>query len=199
MTGIVISQTFDAPFTVRLGWMFGAVDGDAQDHRLANLVIIALNTDRRALPDDVLPDRNSDDRRGWWGDTDGPQIWGGWPIGTRLWLLQRAKLTDSNAREGATIERARRYIREALDPIVSAKIATRYTLDLQQGQDKISGSITIFRGPKSAISLRFADLWTDFGGAPSAPLSSTSRPTPSVSPAGTLTTDLSIQGDFLTI
>ncbi len=164
MSGIIISQTFTAPFTVGLGWMFGTVAGDPQDHRLANLVIIALNTDRRALPDDKLPQLGSDDGRGWWGDTDAATIWGGWPIG-RLWLLQRAKITDSNAREGATIERARRYIKEALDPIVTAKIATKYDLVLQQvGQSRISGKITMYRGPKSAIALEFADLWKDFGG-----------------------------------
>ncbi len=165
MSGIIISQTFTAPFVVRLGWMFGTVDGDPQDHRLANAVIIALNTDRRALPDDKLPQLNSTDLRGWWGDTDAARIWGGWPIGTRFWLLSRVAITDSNAREGATIERARRYLREALDPFVTAKIATKYDLDLQQvGRDRISGKLTIYRGPKSAIALQFADLWRDFGG-----------------------------------
>ena len=59
---IVITQTLTPPFTVRLGWRFGMTPGDQQDHRLANLVIVALNTDRRALPDDVLPDARSTDR-----------------------------------------------------------------------------------------------------------------------------------------
>ena len=165
MPGIIISQIFTPPFQVRLDWMFGTVPGDPQDHRLANLAIIALNTDRRANADDKLPQLGSDDRRGWWGDTDAKAIWGGWPIGARLWLLSRVAITDSNARVGATIERARRYIKEALDPIVAAKIATTYTTNLQQGgQDQIGGDLTIYRGPKSAIALQFADLWRDFGG-----------------------------------
>ena len=164
MSGIVISQTFAPPFTVRLDWMFGPVAGDSQDHRLANLVIIALNTDRRAVPDDVLPDRNSTDRRGWWADTDAAAIWGGWPIGTRLWLLRRAKL-PGGTREGLTIERARRYIREAIDPIVANKIATSYDLKLNQvGAEHISGRLVVVRGPKSAIALEWQDLWRDFGG-----------------------------------
>ena len=165
MTGIQITQTFTPPFAVRLDWMFGQVAGDAQDHRLANLVVIALNTDRRALPDDKLPQLNSDDRRGWWGDTDAKAIWNGWPIGSRLWSLKRAKMTDRGAREGAILERVRRYIREALDPIVAAKMATKYDLALQQvGAEQIAGKLTMFRGPRSAINLEWQDLWRDFGG-----------------------------------
>lgn len=164
MSGIIISQTFTPPFEVKLDWMFGTVAGDPQDHRLANLVVIALNTDRRALPDDVLPNPGDDDRRGWWGDTDAASIWGGWPIGTRLWLLRRAKL-PGGTREGLTVERARRYIREALDPIVTAKIASSYDLTLNQvGTERISGRLVVYRGPKSAIALEWQDLWRDFGG-----------------------------------
>ena len=164
MSSIVISQTFSAPFTVRLDWMFGTVAGDLQDHRLANAAIIALNTDRRANPDDKLPDPHSTDRRGWWGDTDAAAIWGGWPIGTRLWLLSRVKLPGST-RDGATIERARQYIAEALQPFVDNRIATRFDIALAQDTpERISGTITIYRGPKTAIALQFADLWRDFGG-----------------------------------
>lgn len=165
MSGIVISQTFPAPFTVRLDWMFAPVAGDLQDHRLANAAIIALNTDRRALPDDKLPDPRSTDRRGWWGDTDAAAIWGAKaPIGSRLWLLTRAKL-PGGTREGATIERARRYIAEALQPLVDMKVATQFTVVLvQDTPERISGTITIYRGPKSAIALNFQDFWRDFGG-----------------------------------
>ena len=164
MSGIIITQTFSAPFTVRLDWMFGTIAGDPQDHRLANAVVIALNTDRRALPDDKLPDPRSTDRRGWWGDTDAAAIWGGWPIGSRLWLLTRAKL-PGGTREGATIERARRYLAEALEPFKTAKICSAYTINLaQDGPERISGTITMFRGPKTAIALNFQDFWRDFGG-----------------------------------
>lgn len=164
MSGITITQTFSAPFTVRLDWLFGGVAGDPQDHRLANAVVIALNTDRRALADDVLPDPRSTDRRGWWGDTDAGTIWGGWPIGCRLWLLSRVKLPGA-VKDGATIERARRYIREALDPFKAAKVCSDYRVDLvQDTPERISGTITIYRGPKTAIALQFQDLWRDFGG-----------------------------------
>ena len=163
---IVITRTLTPPFAVQLSWRFGTLPGDQQDHRLANLVIIALGTDRRALPDDVLPDPRSTDRRGWWGDTEAPTVWGAKaPIGTRLWLLVRAKMTGSGAREGAVLTRAKTYIAEALQPLVDMKIATRFDTELQQvGADQIFGTITIYRGPKTAIALAFQDLWRDFGG-----------------------------------
>lgn len=54
---------------------------------LTRAVVISLFTWRRAEPDD-----NADVPMGWWGDT--------WPAvqndryGSRLWLLQRSKLTN---------------------------------------------------------------------------------------------------------
>ncbi|MBC1112574.1 phage GP46 family protein, partial [Escherichia coli] len=54
---------------------------------LTRSVVISLFTWRRAEPDD-----NADVPMGWWGDT--------WPAvqndryGSRLWLLQRSKLTN---------------------------------------------------------------------------------------------------------
>ena len=42
---------------------------------------------------------------------------------------------------------------------------TGYTVDLvQDTPERISGVITIYRGPKTAIALQFQDFWRDFGG-----------------------------------
>ena len=70
---------------------FGALD---ETDVLANVVKVALMTDRRADIREILPDPDSSDRRGWWGDMDAEKIWDGWPIGCRNWLLTRAKITD---------------------------------------------------------------------------------------------------------
>ena len=51
-------------------------------------MLISLFTDRLAAADDVIPD-NTNDRRGWWGDLGEDFL-----IGSRLWLLARAKLTS---------------------------------------------------------------------------------------------------------
>jgi phage gp46-like protein len=109
-----------------------------------------------------LPDPRSDDRRGWWGNLDAKAIWNGWPIGSKLWLLTRAKIVDQNAREGATIARVENYIRTALQPFIDNKICSRVTVTATQiGEQRIDAKIVLFRGPKTAIQLLFAPLWTE--------------------------------------
>jgi phage gp46-like protein len=147
---------------VGIGVFFDPTSGDDEEIALARAVNIALNTDRLALPDDTLPNGQDTDRRGHWADTDVAEIWAGWPVGCRLWLMTRDSLTDSHAAKGSSLERARRYIDEALQPFVVAKIASAYKIDLSQGPDSITGTITIYRGPKSAIALQYQALWTDY-------------------------------------
>ena len=155
--------------SVSMDWLLSPITGIDETQALATAIMVALNTDRRALPDDVLPQPTPPgqlpDLRGWWGDLDAETIWNGWPIGSRLWLMTRDKITDSGARQGATIEKARRFIAEALDPFVAARICSSYAIALRQvGTERITGTVTIFRGPKSAIALQFQDLWTELGG-----------------------------------
>ncbi|SER56778.1 Mu-like prophage protein gp46 [Faunimonas pinastri] len=133
---------------------------------LRSAVLVALGTDRTANADDELPDLNSDDRRGWWGDTDAATIWGGWSIGSRLWLLERAKITGQNARSGSTVARVEQYIREALQPFVEKKIASKVTVTAERnGLGRIDARVVIYRGPKSAIELEFQSLWDEIGNA----------------------------------
>src|SRR5260370_260114 len=69
---------------------------------LLTAVYISLFTDRVASPDDVIPD-GTQDPRGWWGDAGQDVL-----IGSRLWLLNRAKQTTE------TLNLAKDYITEAL-------------------------------------------------------------------------------------
>jgi phage gp46-like protein len=66
--------------------------GLVDDPTPATAALLSLLTDRRAGPNDQLPDPNATDRRGWCGDAlawvDGDQF------GSRLWLLSRAKQTE---------------------------------------------------------------------------------------------------------
>jgi phage gp46-like protein len=145
--------------------VFAPKPGPDFDVALARAVMVALNTDRLALPDDTLPNDRDDDRRGWWGDLNADTIWGGWPIGTRLWLMVRDKITGSNAKQGATIARATTFINEALQPFVDARIFSRFAVSLQVvGTSKVTGTITIYRGPKSSIALAYEDVWAPYGG-----------------------------------
>lgn len=78
---------------------------------LATALLISLFTDRTAEDSDRLPDASTD-RRGWWGDIDQDV-----PIGSRLWLLARSKLTP------AVAVAAKGYATEALAWMLTDEIA----------------------------------------------------------------------------
>jgi phage gp46-like protein len=137
----------------------GLIDETAE---LISAVNIALLSDASADPSDKLPDPYSDDLRGWWGDLDAAEIWGGWPIGSKLWLLSRAKIVDSGAREGATVARVQAYISAAIQPFVANRMATRFSVTATQvGKQRIDARLIIYRGPKNAIQLQYQALWDE--------------------------------------
>jgi phage gp46-like protein len=69
------------------------------DEGLGTAVLISWFTDQRASDDDSIPnaDNNQEfiDKRGWWGDLIDPVVVGD-QIGSKLWLLSRAKTTQGN-------------------------------------------------------------------------------------------------------
>ena len=150
------------PGFITLSWLQqpnGLLD---ETDALADAVLVALNTDAQADVNEKLPDPRSDDRRGWWGDLDATRIWNGWPIGSKLWLLRRAKIVDQNASEGSTMVRCEAYIREALQGFIDNQICSR--IDVQVYQDSIqqlSAQVTLYRGPLTAIQLQFKPLWDE--------------------------------------
>lgn len=152
----------ESPDVVTFDWLQNTDGSIDETQQLASAVLVALNTDALADPSEVLPDPRDTDRRGWWGDLNAAAIWGGWPIGSRLWLLTRAKILDNTAREGSTIIRVESYIRVALQPFIDKGLASRVIVNLALNQDKqISGTILIYRGPKTAIQLQFQPLWSE--------------------------------------
>ena len=121
---------------------------------------MALGTDALAERDDRLPDPDSTDRAGWWGDLDAEEIWGGWPIGSRLWLLKRDAIHDPGFQHGATVTRVDRYIREALQPFVDRRIASTFDVKVERvGRERIDAHIVIYRGPGVSVDMRFEILW----------------------------------------
>jgi phage gp46-like protein len=137
-------------------------DGTLDDTQaLATSVIVALGTDRLAQPDDLLPDPDSTDRRGWWGDLDAELIWDGWPIGSRLWLLQRDKIEGPGSRRGPTTVRVEHYIREAVQPFIDRRIGSHMQVQATRiGKEQINALVRIFRGPQLEIELRYQVIWT---------------------------------------
>jgi phage gp46-like protein len=128
---------------------------------LQTAVIVALGTDRLADVADALPDPDSTDRRGWWGDMDAALIWpGAWPIGCRLWLLQREKITGVDAQQGSTLTRIKFYIQEALQPFITLRIASGMLVEVMRTDtQRIDVLVRLYRGPKTAIELRYQILW----------------------------------------
>ncbi|MCW3644120.1 phage GP46 family protein [Burkholderia cenocepacia] len=84
---------------------------------LASAVLISIFTDREASADDVIPD-GSTDRRGWWADDNVS-------IGSRMWLLKRAKQTTQTA------QRAYDYLAEALQWLIDDGVAGRIEITTQ--------------------------------------------------------------------
>lgn len=77
------------------------------DDSLLPAVMVSLGTDRRAAASDLIPD-GTDDRRGWWADFLEADA-----MGSRLWLLARAKNTPD------TLTEAQDYTAEALQWLVA--------------------------------------------------------------------------------
>ena len=74
-------------------WLLLKTGNLDERQELANYCKVALMTDAMSDPDEIRPDPDSDDRRGWWADMDAGPIWRGWRIGTKNWLLTRAKIS----------------------------------------------------------------------------------------------------------
>lgn len=107
-------STFWIAAEARGDWAIAGPDL-ASGNDLETTVLISLFTDRRADPDDVIPD-GSGDRRGWWGD-----LYEDEPIGSKLWLLDRSKKTEKVRLA------AKDYIDAALAWLVSGGIARSVT------------------------------------------------------------------------
>lgn len=123
------------------------VNASSQLDPLTRAVVISLFTHRRADPDD-----NADVPMGWWGDT--------WPAvandryGSKLWLLQRSKLTN------ALVNTVRTYLRDALQWMLDDGVVSRIDIDIQRtGINELSNQVVLWRrdGP---VIISFNDLWS---------------------------------------
>lgn len=116
---------------------------------LVRAVIISLFTWRRANPDDELP---GDLKQGWWGDSFPPVA--NDRIGSRLWLLSRAKLLPE------TVARARDYAEEALAWLIEDGVASRVEVEAErQGLGTLALVCRIYKTGGTPIDIRFTDAW----------------------------------------
>lgn len=102
-----------------LGTMDLALDGFdlARDDGLESAVLVSLFTDRRARAEQLRPEEDKSDLRGWWGDFN-PEVAGD-QTGSLLWLLAREKQTPE------TLARAKQYCDQALAWMVQDRAASR--------------------------------------------------------------------------
>lgn len=116
---------------------------------LQTAVLISLFTDRVAKPDDVIPDGSSDPR-GWWGDGADAQ----YPIGSRLWLISRAKQTPE------VLGLARDIITEALQWLLDDGVAARVDVAAEFTRPGMLGiGVQIYKQDGSREALNFSYVW----------------------------------------
>jgi len=120
----------------------------ANDTTLRTSILISLLTDRRADPDDAVPNV-TETHRGWWADalTD-------IPIGSKLWLLGRSTINNE------TLTKSELYISECLGwMITDLLIQAVHVTSEQTGPYKIAWNILLERKKERNIFFRFfADL-----------------------------------------
>ena len=150
---------------IRINWDSDLLEGDftfdediqdlESDEGLETAVIISLFTDRRAKTDDILPDSNSLDKRGWWGDlvsdVEDDQI------GSRLWLLDREKT------EKLVLLRAKKYLEEALEWLIEDEVAVKVVAQAERqgspGNDRLILGVEIYKIDGNKKSYSFETQW----------------------------------------
>lgn len=136
-------------------WLLAPPQLDTDDG-LQTALLLSLFSDRRAEPDDELPD-NSGNRRGWFGDSYAAVA--GDRFGSRLWLLYREK------QRPVVLQRARDYAREALRWLVEDGIARSVEVDAEfPRQGVLAIAVSVFRPAGDARRFRFESFWSDSNG-----------------------------------
>ena len=158
----LVQDTTFPRYSVTIDWnLLG--DGTLDDTQaLATAVIVALGTNALADATELLPDPDSTDRAGWWGDYDADTIWNAWPIGAKLWLLRRSAIESVASRQGSTVARVLAYVRLAIQPFVDQRIASRFDASAERvDKQRIDTRIVIYRGPSPAIEMLYSVLWDE--------------------------------------
>ncbi|MCP1376052.1 phage GP46 family protein [Dyella lutea] len=115
---------------------------------ITTAALISLFTDRQATASDPLPDA-SGDRRGWWGDLDEDV-----PIGSRLWILSRSKLTQQVALA------AKGYMAEALQWLIDDGVAASVEVTTAiQGRSQLAAVVVIKQSNGQLRTLQFNWAW----------------------------------------
>ena len=116
---------------------------------LETAILISLFTDRTAEPDDAIPD-GSADPRGWWVDAGEA-----YPIGSRLWLLQREKQVAK------VPVLAVDYANEALKWLVDDGVCSRIDVTASFfGPGQLGLTVTAWQPGLAPTVLNYGWVWT---------------------------------------
>ena len=151
---------------IRIAWDTDLQEGDfifddsigdlESDEGLETAVFISIFTDKRAKVDDVLPDSSNPDRRGWWGDLALPDVEGD-QIGSRLWLLSRAKTVEN------ILVRAKEYVEESLQWLIDDGVVVKIEVEVERqglpGNDILAIKASIYKIDGSAEAFNFESNW----------------------------------------
>lgn len=137
------------PVTLMADWQMAGADL-AQGTDLITAAYISLFTDRLAQPSDVIPD-GTNDPRGWVGD-----LGAAYPIGSRLWLLTRAKATQD------TLNNAYDYIQEALQWMLDDGVVARIDIDVEWITPRMLGAqVTFWQQDGTSIAQNYSWAWAE--------------------------------------
>lgn len=119
---------------------------------LQTAVLISLFTDRTAGTDDEIPD-GSGNARGWCGDA-GQAV----PIGSRIWLLERAKQIPE------TLRRAQDYAAEALQWLIDDGVVASIDITAEWTRLGVLGMQVIAHKPNGVQEpMDFSWTWNKVG------------------------------------
>jgi phage gp46-like protein len=116
---------------------------------LDTAVLISLFTDRTAEPSDVIPDGTTNPR-GWWGD-----LGEDYPIGSRLWLLDRSKETNQ------VLQAAQNYITEALQWMLDDGVVANFDIVTEWTRPGMLGAqIAAYQQDGTKVALKYSWAWS---------------------------------------
>jgi phage gp46-like protein len=137
-------------FNPEIGGLDISLDGIDLRHEdtLLTAAMLSLLCDRLAQPHEVGAE---EDRRGWWADTYADNL--GDLFGSRWWLLSREKQLPE------VVQRARRYVREALQWLIDDGLAV--SLDVSAFIPRMGWLIVDVVVGLVGTSRRFRFEWND--------------------------------------
>jgi phage gp46-like protein len=117
----------------------------ATGNDIETAILISIFSDRMANPGDVIPD-GTGDPRGWWADDDVR-------IGSRMWLLRRAKQTAK------TQQLAYDYLAESLQWMIDDGVVARFDITTQWVSTGMLGAVIVAWSPTGTLLSKGQYAW----------------------------------------